>query len=684
MKANSHPGRWLPLAAACTILLGACGGGAGDGASATATGAATDTASASSRTDITASILANGDVTLSGDSVINLPAGTTTYTGVISGQGTLELVAAGGTANPGTLVITQASTFTLPDAQQVETVTKTSYAGMGYALGISGVNPPVLTIDPGVTLQIGTNTSADNHPNIIATSDSKNAASVVNGEVNLDNILNNGSLVISSQQFVLLGAISGSGSVRQGVGVWGDNSMGGVNAFSGVLSLAAGQNFGTNHVAASLSGANAVLNEGSWLVWSPPGSVVTVAQNIYEAAFGNDINFHPIGNSTIVMSGVYSHTDNSPHNSPNLVDPGLSDPGLNLAKVIYRGGANDVNGNDGSYRGVNIEAGGTVQWGDGTHNRFFLPSAPSPAEVNPALGKKNAYINLHRGGTLAFNYNGPVTLNVGITGGGGGPDRSGSVGVGNVSVMPTAGNDVTFGQPQNYNGTTTIGANAVLRLGAGTPVPLNYVTVNATTGKSTVKQATYSGDSSLLTAESASGASTDAVVNDGTLIVQNTATAITLSNISGTGSVVQAGTASTTLQNNHYTGGTTISAGALLAGSTNALGTGSVTNNATLGFHAGQYELGIGGSYVQGSGGTLLLPIDGSTPGTNAGHLTIAGTATLAGTLTLNFTGSFSAGQKIVLIDAAGGFSGAFGAVSATGANVTFGHDATSLYVTVN
>jgi hypothetical protein len=90
--------------------------------------------------------------------------------------------------------------------------------------------------------------------------------------------------------------------------------------------------------------------------------VVTVAQNIYEAAFGNDINFHPIGNSTIVMAGVYSHTDNSPHGSPNLVDPGLSDPGLNLAKVIYRGGANAVNGNDGSYRGVNIEAEGTVQW----------------------------------------------------------------------------------------------------------------------------------------------------------------------------------------------------------------------------------------------------------------------------------------------------------------------------------
>jgi hypothetical protein len=64
-----------------------------------------------------------------------------------------------------------------------------------------------------------------------------------------------------------------------------------------------------------------------------------------------------------------------------------------------------------------------VQWGDGTHAKFFLPSAPSPAEVAPPLGKKNAYINLP-GGNLAFNYNGPVTLHVGITGGGGGPHRA--------------------------------------------------------------------------------------------------------------------------------------------------------------------------------------------------------------------------------------------------------------------
>ncbi len=662
------------LMVGCAVLTSACGGGGADGAS-----SAVDDASAGAAADITADVLANRDITLTGDSVLKLPPGTTTYTGVISGQGTLRL----STTATSTLVITKTSTFTLPVARQVQVVTKKTYPGAGYAFTITGVNPPVLTIDPGVTFQIGTNTSADSSPNIIATSDSKNDASLINGEINLNNILNNGTLVISSAQFVLLGQVSGSGSILQAPGVWGGNSSSGVSTYSGVLSLSVGQDFGSNHVAASLTNAKAVLNEGSWLVWSPPGSVVTVTQNIYEAAFGNDINFHAIGPSTIVMSGVYSHTDNSPHNQPNLVNPGLSDPELNFAKTIYREGANAPNGNDASYRGINIERGaGTVQWGDGTHANFFLPSAPSPAEVDPPLGKKNAYINL-RSGTLAFNYNGPVTLHIGITGGGGGPHRDGSVGIGNVKIMPTPGNDVTFAQPQNYNGTTTIGANAILRLGTGTPVPLRYITIHATRGKSTVLQATYSGDASLLTAESPNGVATNAIVNDGQLIVQNTTTAITLSNISGSGSLAHNGAAALTLRNNSYSGATTLNAGTTLAGSANAMGTGSVVNNAALALTGGQRELAVGGGFQQGAAGQLTLAIAGPTPGVDHDHLSVAGAAVLGGTLSLNFSGGVSKGQRFVLINAAGGVSGAFNSIVSSGATVVGGQDGNSFFVTV-
>jgi autotransporter-associated beta strand protein len=405
---------------------------------------------------------------------------------------------------------------------------------------------------------------------------------------------------------------------------------------------------------------------------------VTVPHNIYEASYGNDINFHAIGNSTIVMSGVYSHTDNSPHNIPNLVSPGLSNPALNFAKAIYRNGVN--NGNDASYRGVNIESGaGTVQWGDGTHANFFLPSAPSPAEPSPTLGAKNAYINL-RGSALAFNYNGPVTLNIGITGGGGGPHRGGEIGWGNVTVMPTPGNDVTLAQPQNYNGTTTIGANAILRIGAGKTMPLNYITVNASSS-STVLQGTYSGDSSLLTAESTGGLATNAIVNAGQLIIQNTSTAITLSNISGSGSLMHNGAVAVTLRNNSYSGATTINSGSLLAGSANALGTGNVANNAALALN-GTRTLTLGSGFQQGPSGNLTLAINGTNPGVTHDQLTVSGPVTLGGTLTLNFTGSYASGQKLRLIQATH-ISGSFSAITSHGPAVVGGQDATGFYVTV-
>jgi hypothetical protein len=94
---------------------------------------------------------------------------------------------------------------------------------------------------------------------------------VINGEINLNNILNNGTIALSSAQFILLGEISGSGSIKQLVDVWGGNSMRGVNPFSGVVSLAAGQDFGSNHVAASLPNAKAVLNEGVVAGLEPAG-----------------------------------------------------------------------------------------------------------------------------------------------------------------------------------------------------------------------------------------------------------------------------------------------------------------------------------------------------------------------------------------------------------------------------
>jgi hypothetical protein len=58
--------------------------------------------------DVTADVQANRNVTLSGDAVVRLTGGVTTYTGVITGEGVFTV---GGT---GTLVLVKNSDFTLP------------------------------------------------------------------------------------------------------------------------------------------------------------------------------------------------------------------------------------------------------------------------------------------------------------------------------------------------------------------------------------------------------------------------------------------------------------------------------------------------------------------------------------------------------------------------------------------
>lgn len=84
--------------------------------------------------------------------------------------------------------------------------------------------------------------------------------------------------------------------------------------------------------------------------------------------------------------------------------------------------------------------------------------------------------------------------------------------------------------------------------------------------------------------------------------------------------------------------------------------------------------------------GKLVLDIAGTTQGTDYAFLKVAGRATLGGTLQLNFASGFSppAGQKFVVVTAAGGIRGRFDSIVTNGVAVTAGQDATTVYVTVN
>ncbi|ECQ6566662.1 AIDA autotransporter, partial [Salmonella enterica subsp. enterica] len=96
-------------------------------------------------------------------------------------------------------------------------------------------------------------------------------------------------------------------------------------------------------------------------------------------------------------------------------------------------------------------------------------------------------------------------------------------------------------------------------------------------------------------------------------------------NIGGSGQVVKSGDDALTLSgSNTYTGGTLISDGTLVATNVEALGTGSVTDNATL-------ELNTGGDFDNNIGGTGSVVKSGDKTLTLSGANSYTGGTTISG-----------------------------------------------------
>ncbi len=222
-----------------------------------------------------------------------------------------------------------------------------------------------------------------------------------------------------------------------------------------------------------------------------------------------------------------------------------------------------------------------------------------------------------------------------------------------LSLVKTGTGMLTLAVADTYSGTTTISAGALQVGNAGTTGSLgtgsvtdnaalifdlssNVTVANAITGTGTLTQAgtgtiiltgadTYSGmtDISAGTLQVGNGGTsgslgTGSITDQGVLIFDLTTPATIASAISGSGTLAQKGTGSTIILTgaNTYSGTTTISAGTLQvgnAGSTGALGTGSVTDNAALTFDlasTASVESAISGSGTltqEGPGGTIIL-----------------------------------------------------------------------------
>ncbi|MDN0200580.1 autotransporter [Streptomyces sp. S.PNR 29] len=376
--------------------------------------------------DVTADVLADRDVTLTGDTVVTVPSGTTTYDGVFRGEGTLTV--RGG----GTLILTRDSDFTLPKSRQRQAVR--TLGGNHPYVTVADPDPPAITVERGATLQYGNGGTTG----LIGHFPYDTPAF----RLNKNNIRVDGTLRLSLRSAYNLGTISGSGLITQPRFLWGTWDLSGTHPFSGVIDNGTQLNAGRPEYATSLPHVRKVLNQGTFTIDTPLGRTVTMGMDFYQREYGSDINVQSRPGGKVVLTGQYSWSDQGGDTNPSLSDPALN----------WTPARKNVN-----KRGTNIK-GANVQWGDGTTNRIFMPGTAETVYINLLAARSRS--------RLTFDYNGPVTLGAPI-GGGRFHDTLAAPGAGDVVIAGTPGNDVTFAAKQYYDGSTTIEKGAVLRLGSG-------------------------------------------------------------------------------------------------------------------------------------------------------------------------------------------------------------------------
>jgi hypothetical protein len=259
-------------------------------------------ASAAGGRDATADVLADRDITLTGDTVVTVPSGTTTYDGVFRGQGTLTV--RGG----GTLILNKDSDFTLPAARQRQKVT--TQGGNHPYTTVSNPDPPAITVERGATLQYGTGGGTGlighfpyNTPGY---------------QLNQLNVRVDGTLRLSLTRTFNIGTISGSGLVTQPRNMWGTLDLAGTHPFSGVIDNGTGMAVGRPEYPVALPNARAILNQGSWIIDTPLHQTITLRQNFYQRAYGSDAcpqaRACPAGQAGLSRSASWSFCSSDGHN----------------------------------------------------------------------------------------------------------------------------------------------------------------------------------------------------------------------------------------------------------------------------------------------------------------------------------------------------------------------------------
>ncbi|HHX9842430.1 TPA: autotransporter-associated beta strand repeat-containing protein [Salmonella enterica subsp. enterica] len=393
------------------------------------------------------------------------------------------------------------------------------------------------------------------------------------------------------------------------------------------------------NVDATLDPANATGWDGTSLIKQGAGTLILNAENTYTG--GTTISGGTLVATNVDALGSGDVTDDA---TLELNTGGTFDNAISGSGQVVKSGDET------------LTLSGTNSYTDGT----LISGGTLVATNVEALGTGDVTNNA----TLELNTGGDFTNNISGSG----------------QVVKSGDDTLTFSGANSYTGGTTISGgtlvatnvealgsgdvtdNAVLELNTGGDFD------NAISGSGQVEK---SGDD-VLTLSGANSYSGGTLISDGTLVATNVEalgtgdvtddatlelnTSGTFDNvISGSGQVVKSGDKTLTLSgSNTYTGGTTINDGTLIASNVEALGTGDITDNAVLELNTGgDFDNAISGSGQVVKSGDETLTLSGSntyTGGTTINDGTLVATSVDAlgtgdvtddATLELNTGGDF-------------------------------------------
>ena len=584
-----------------------------------------------------------GTLTKEGASTLIL-SGTNTYTGgTLVSAGTLQgntTSIQGNITNNANIVLNQTTTGTYSGV--MSGTGSFEKAGTGYVT-LSGANTYTggTTITDG-TLQIST-------------------ASIQG------NIANSAALNINqSSNGTYAGIISGSGRVsKNGTGtvtLTGTNTYsGGTTISGGILSISDNNNLGATSGGLTFNGGTlqqtaAITSSRAISLGASGGTIDTQNFNsTYDGIISGAGRFTKIGSGALTLSGANTYTGGTTINNGTIIVGADNNLGASSGNISMNGGilqysagfetarnlsvgfavinTNGFNSTmSGVISGVNLLKNGsgilTLSGANTLTGSIALSAGTLSVSADNNLGASSASLALEFGSTL--QYGSGFTSN-----------RNVLVGQGSGGIINTNGFDSTLSGVVSGSGRLTKSGSGTLTLSGnntytgGTTISGGTVNIDrsaalgALAGNLTMSGGTLQMGATVATAR-------NIILSSGTGTVDTNGFNFTSSGIiSGSGAFVKTGSGTITLSGeNTYTGGTIISAGTLNVSAENNLG--AVSSGLTL--NGGTLQYGSGFSSAR----NITLTSSGGTINTNGYNSTISSTVSGTGSLTKTGSGTLT------------------------------------------